>query len=281
MKKHLSPILTAVVLIMLFSHGPLYGRTCGAADEMPDSLLNKQLIQLVWDSPRIHAPLFLKTAMTFYKISSDDGFSAENKGQLYRKAGTLYLDNETDSVNAMTFYTAVKPILEAYPSVRDYIAGKVDFIRNQTTDGDLLPFDPVLIDKEGHKTSLTCVLSSRIIYADLWSTGCIPCCREIPHMRNLSKRCVSENTGVTCISLSIDEDFDRWKNYIEKNNLDWPQYLMNQEDAQRFFAHLRIMGIPRFLVIGNDGRILSVNAPRPSDTGIHNYLGRIVEKAIN
>ena len=282
MGKQFQLLRILMVLSILFSSVRPFAKTVEedvtTVPEMSEQALLHWLYESYSENPRTSAPLFLKTAITFYNINSHDEVGFVNKGRLYRKAGTLYLDNETDSVNAALFYNVVKPLLTPYPEVRDYIADKVDFIRKQTTAGEQLPLDPTLIDQNGNRFKLSSVLAEgRIIYTDLWATSCIPCRREFPHLKKVSEYYSTENTDVSCLSLSIDTDFDRWKRFVEKNDFDWPHYMIDQKDAQRLFAHLRIMSIPRFLVISNKGIVLSVDAPRPSDENIHNYLDKIAK----
>lgn len=282
MKKQSQFSKILLLLITMTFHIPLFGEVKNDSNQiMSDNDMVEWFMNNRSDNIRTSAPLFLKMAMSFYRIDGHDELGFENKGRMYLKFGKIYLDKEVDSIGAITFFNTVEPLLSSYPAVRDSLLKKVEFIRNQTVDGDFLPFDPVLIDRDGNKIRMTSVLTGRIVYTDLWSTSCIPCCRELPHMKKLSDHYSVHDCGITCLSISLDDSFNKWKNFIERNGLDWPQYMIDENDADRFLSHFRIMGIPRFLVISNDGHVLSVNAPRPSDNEIQNYLERIANKPIN
>ena len=70
------------------------------------------------------------------------------------------------------------------------------------------------------------------------------------------------------ISISTDEDRDKWLQKIRKDNPAWPQYILDGEEGQRFLSGWGIGGIPRFIMLTSDGRIFSADAMRPSDERI-------------
>ena len=70
------------------------------------------------------------------------------------------------------------------------------------------------------------------------------------------------------ISISTDEDRDKWLQKIRKDKPAWPQYILEGEENRRFLEGWGIGGIPRFIMLTPDGRIFSADAMRPSDERI-------------
>lgn len=132
---------------------------------------------------------------------------------------------------------------------------------------------------DGTRVKFSSVCEKPIVYIDIWSTWCAPCCREIPYVARLVER-YKDNPDIEFISLSIDQNAKNWKTFLAKpGHTGWKQYLIPAEAQRAFMNAFAINGIPRFLVIGRNGRILDSNAPRPSSEGIAAYLDGQIGKA--
>lgn len=65
-------------------------------------------------------------------------------------------------------------------------------------------------------------LQGKVVLIDFWATWC-PSCREaLPHMRDIVKKFQGEPLVV--LSVSLDEDQTKWKDFVAKNGMTWPQY---------------------------------------------------------
>ncbi len=108
----------------------------------------------------------------------------------------------------------------------------------------------------------TCNLSDlfgKVIYLDIWATWCGPCCEEIPYMEKIAEHFKGDNR-IMPVSISVDSNKDAWHKKLKADNPQWAQYLCGD-----FTELYGITGIPRFLLIGKDGKIITTDAPRPSD----------------
>src|SRR5438045_9585183 len=73
--------------------------------------------------------------------------------------------------------------------------------------------------------------------------------------------------GVSTDSLNRKEV---WKNFLQKKGFTSIELLSNHtESIQKYY---RIEGIPRFLVFDREGRIVTVEAPMPSDPAFKKLL---------
>ncbi|MCZ4695569.1 TlpA family protein disulfide reductase [Ancylomarina euxinus] len=112
---------------------------------------------------------------------------------------------------------------------------------------------------EGKSVSLS-DLRGKYVYVDVWATWCGPCCAEIPYLQELEKEYHGKN--IVFLSVSVDDDMDKWKKKVEKDKLGGIQ--INVGHRTNISKDYMINGIPRFMLFDPEGKIVSVNAPRPS-----------------
>ena len=111
----------------------------------------------------------------------------------------------------------------------------------------------------------------KAVYMDIWATWCGPCCAEIPFMEKLAEH-YAGNSKIEIISISIDEKQDKWKKKLEADKPEWRQFIVPDGFKSELCREYKINGIPRFMLFDKDGKIINVNAPRPSDDSIISYL---------
>lgn len=116
-----------------------------------------------------------------------------------------------------------------------------------------------LKDINGETVSLT-DLKGKYIYIDVWATWCGPCLGEIPHLMKLEEE--MHGKDVTFVSLSTDRNKEQWENFVKKKEMGGVQLI--NDPSCTFCKDYMIFGIPRFILLDKEGRIVDNNAPRPS-----------------
>lgn len=111
-------------------------------------------------------------------------------------------------------------------------------------------------------------LRGKAVYLDVWATWCGPCCEEIPYMEKLAAR-FKNDPRIQIVSISVDANRKAWENKLKEDKPEWKQYLM-----KKFCNLYNINGIPRFMMFDKKGRIITVDAPRPSDPEIVSFIER-------
>ena len=97
-------------------------------------------------------------------------------------------------------------------------------------------------------------------YVDVWATWCGPCIAQIPALEQLQKDYKEEN--IVFMSVSVDTDKDAWLKMLHEDQLQGVQlWADGWSEITRSYA---IFGIPRFLLFDPDGKVISVDAPRPT-----------------
>jgi peroxiredoxin/Tfp pilus assembly protein PilF len=81
------------------------------------------------------------------------------------------------------------------------------------------PFAVTTID--GQRVSLD-DLRGKVVLLDFWATWCTPCREALPHVREIAKK--FQGQPLVVLSVSVDTDEQKWKDFIVKNEMTWPQY---------------------------------------------------------
>lgn len=91
-------------------------------------------------------------------------------------------------------------------------------------------------------------MRGRVVLIDFWATWCGPCNEELPHMKKIAKEFAGE--PLVILSVSWDDDDAKWKDFIRKNEMTWPQY----RDADKALTHaFGVEAIPHYFTIDSDG----------------------------
>ncbi|MEL6863745.1 MAG: TlpA disulfide reductase family protein [Bacteroidota bacterium] len=104
----------------------------------------------------------------------------------------------------------------------------------------------------------------KYVYIDVWATWCGPCRREIPSLKE--KEAQYHDANVEFVSISIDEQkaYDKWRKMVEDKELGGSQLIADNAWQSDFVQNYKINGIPRFILVDPEGKIVSADAPRPS-----------------
>jgi thiol-disulfide isomerase/thioredoxin len=65
-------------------------------------------------------------------------------------------------------------------------------------------------------------LQGKVVLLDFWATWCGPCREALPHIQNVAKKFRGQQLVI--LSVSLDADEQKWKDFIGKNEMTWPQY---------------------------------------------------------
>ncbi|MDD4031987.1 MAG: TlpA disulfide reductase family protein [Bacteroidales bacterium] len=132
-------------------------------------------------------------------------------------------------------------------------------------------------DITGKEVSLS-GLKGKVVYIDVWATWCGPCKLEIPYMTRLEEE-FSNNPDIAFISVSVDASKDKqiWQEMVQKKGMKGIQLFAGDAGHKQICNDYKITSIPRFILVGKDGRLISVDAPRPSSSEIHLMLKKALQ----
>ena len=115
----------------------------------------------------------------------------------------------------------------------------------------------------------------KYVYIDIWATWCVPCMREIPHLRELEKR--FEGKNIIFIGLSIDSDKAKWEAKVRSGELSGVQLYLG--DKSDFLEAYEVRSIPRFILLDPQGRIIDPRMSRPSSDDTARRLSELSSRA--
>ena len=65
-------------------------------------------------------------------------------------------------------------------------------------------------------------LQGKVVLLDFWATWCGPCREALPHIQKIAQK--FQGQPLVILSISLDADEQKWKDFIEKNEMTWSQY---------------------------------------------------------
>lgn len=107
-------------------------------------------------------------------------------------------------------------------------------------------------------------LKGKNVYIDVWATWCGPCKAEIPHLKELESDYHGKNVEFVSISVDVPKDEQKWRDMVKDKELKGVQLISDNGWDTDFVESYLIMGIPRFILLDAEGKIVSADAPRPS-----------------
>jgi thiol-disulfide isomerase/thioredoxin len=104
-------------------------------------------------------------------------------------------------------------------------------------------------------------LRGKTVVLDFWGTWCKPCLMATPDLLKLHKKFAEQD--VVFIGVAVNDQEASWSDYIEKFNLDWPQFL---DKSRKMATPFAVVAYPTYIVIDGDGIVRARKSGYGSDT---------------
>ena len=186
----------------------------------------------------------IKNNLLFTSADKKSGIAyAEDLKQYYTKF-MQYSSNETHKSKIAKSYETLKTIAKGKtaPKFNDYV----------NYNGGTTSFDDLLG-------------KGKYLYIDVWATWCGFCKTEIPLLKMLEEEYHDKNIEFVSINVDVKDNFEKWKETIEVREMTGIQLFSGQRHEELPWAkNFIIKGLPRFIIVDPNGKIVSSNAPRPS-----------------
>lgn len=163
-------------------------------------------------------------------------------------------------------------------SYKNYYGGIIS-LRKSLPQGSPSPVWKEYKNFKGGTTSLE-DLKGKYVYVDVWATWCAPCKAEIPYLKKIEADFHDKN--IAFVSMSIDDDRTHkgsweqaekdWRAMVADKELGGIQIMAPEGWDSDFVQAYKIKGIPRFILIDPNGKIIDPNAPRPSSEQLRETL---------
>ena len=131
-----------------------------------------------------------------------------------------------------------------------------------------------LPDTANHMHSLRDFLG-KVVYIDLWASWCGPCREEMPFLKIIYNE-YKKSGKLEIISIAVNDSAgkDKRNKFIQ---LLQPGWLLLDDQDDFVYNKYNVTFIPRFILIDRNGKILSFDAPEPSDK---EKLKKMIDEAI-
>lgn len=159
---------------------------------------------------------------------------------------------------------AAREYIEAYPRYVTDSSMRGRFDRLYAEINSLAPGQPSPqfdCERPDGSRSTLADYAGKWVYIDIWATWCGPCRREIPHLKKLEEK--YKDAPIEFVSISTDNDRDAWVQLVTGGNMQGVQLRFDGHD--KFMESYKVTGIPRFILIDPEGRIVNADMTRPSD----------------
>jgi len=113
----------------------------------------------------------------------------------------------------------------------------------------------------------------KVVLLDFWATWCGPCREALPHMRSIAKN--FRDQPLVILSVSLDSDEQKWKDFVAKNEMTWVHYRDGgfTGPISRMFS---VEAIPHTFTIDAEGVLQDENI---GDASIEGKLKKLVSRA--
>jgi thiol-disulfide isomerase/thioredoxin len=119
---------------------------------------------------------------------------------------------------------------------------------------------------------------NKVLYIDVWGTFCGPCRKEFPYSKKLFDKIDHEK--IQMVYLCAGSPKNEWEQMVKSEELKGQHYIIDDDNLKNFIKKNSIdnfYGIPRYIIVGKDGKIKNNNAPRPSAEGINDLLAELAK----
>jgi thiol-disulfide isomerase/thioredoxin len=114
----------------------------------------------------------------------------------------------------------------------------------------------------------------KIIYLHFWATWCDPCIKEIPTINQLYSRL--ENKKIEIVNICLDDNPDKWKHIIEKENLKGTNLICKGNWEKSLKNLYFITEVPHFTLVDQDGLIINNKCKGPEE--IYQVISKLIDK---
>ena len=191
-----------------------------------------------------------------------------------------------EKIREEVFFTTAKFSMNRFRKLDEFYSRSQEFLRNEAykkeitalyldlkeleTGSEAPAFE--LKNMEGELIALN-DFRGNLIYLDFWASWCKPCLDDLPEFKKLQEKFKSEEIKFVSIGMESKKRnlLKIIKNYQLKNI-----HLFDPEQEQDLKRNYSINGIPRYVLIDREGKIIDHNAKRPSNPELVSQLQKLL-----
>jgi thiol-disulfide isomerase/thioredoxin len=217
-----------------------------------DGISNKKQQSLQESSGEFKAALEMNPSVTAALYAYGVTLARLHQDDAARAEFTAFLDQDRESPS---LHSRAERYLERVDLARATMAPPFSLT---TLDGQRISMDG---------------LAGRVVLIDFWATWCVPCREALPHIRSIAKK--FDGQPFVVLSISLDSDEAKWKEFVEKNGMTWMQY-RDGSFSGRISKQFNVTAIPATFTIDADGVLEDQHV---GDANIEGKLKKLIARA--
>ena len=177
--------------------------------------------------------------------------------------------NDKNSTSPFNIILQKYLVTATSPELVNYLKKRINISTISVNETDVL-------DLKSSKHNFNKILQNNVTYIDFWASWCAPCRAEMPDSKKLSEEYVKK--GINFVYVSIDENAAAWEKASKQIGLpDVNSYILPNSKKSAIAKQFNISTIPRYILIGKDGKAINADAPRPSDPKIRKVFDELLK----
>ena len=134
-----------------------------------------------------------------------------------------------------------------------------------------------LHDSKGNLFSLS-DFKGKVVVLDIWAMWCAPCLDEKPFFIKVEEE-YKQRDDIAFVGVSVDgvDREDVWRGFVAKKGWKNIELISNYDES--IMKYYKVEGIPRFMIFDKEGKIITVDAPRPSNPGFKKLIEQTLKNA--
>lgn len=128
----------------------------------------------------------------------------------------------------------------------------------ESLDGGTLPLSEVFANYKG-----------KVVFIDIWASWCGDCIKSLPLVKKLKEE---YKDNVVFLYLSMDKEKEKWIEAINKYQLEGEHFYVGSDWKTDFPSSINLNWIPRFMILGKEGKIEMYRAEEINEPKIKKTL---------